>query len=326
MIATVRMRLGARPAGSLIGKYFPNARLEAIEKVIARRDAKDLEWARWQPFFLFLRDASEASINALDDDLKIVLNRTPNGESHICQFIRDESDNDSLWLAGLFEVFVKAALLKSNLLTVDELDSKLPNGRNIDARVKVGRRGVGVEITSRGDSMAAKERWENHCNEVLTKDKDQALYERQDTYAPGRWLYGTVFNKIAPGFDTTKSQLIPDSPNLLLISLSSVISDMRPDSPSIGWALNELFVGQHSGRTSPISLREYLLRNLPDRDEAVNELLAATSQISGILLFEHPCHLKLAKINNNACESCRLSHEELAAFEKALANLPAYCG
>lgn len=325
MISTVREKLANRPTGSLIAKYFPNARLEDIEKKIAHRDAKDLEWAYWQPFFLFLKNASETAINVLDSDLRLVLGKAPVSEDQLCQFLKDKTENDNPWRGGLFEVFVKAAFLKSTTLTVEVFDWKLPNYRNIDAKVKIGQRVVGVEITTRGDSMAAKGRWENHCKEVLTKDKDQALCERQDVYAPGRWLYGTVFNKIAPGFDTTKSQLIPESPNLLLISLSSVISDVRPDSPSIGWALDELFSSQPSGGTSPISLRKYLHHNLPGQNETINKLLAAPSEISGVLLFDSQCRLKVTRLNKNAREGCRLSCEELAVFEKALASVPPYC-
>jgi hypothetical protein len=326
LVATVRGALARRPAGSAIKKYVLTTRLEDIEKKIAQGDAKDLEWGRWQPFFLFLKDASEAAISALDDDLKIVLNRTPNRESQICQFLKDKTDNSSLWLGGLFEVFVKAALIKSNLLTVEAFDWKLPNDRDIDAKVSIGQRTVGVEIMTRGDSTAAKGRWEKHCTEVLTADRDQAFCESQDAYAPGRWLYGTVFNKIAPGFDSTKSQLLPETPNLLLIRLSSVISDLRPESPSIGWALDELFAGQSSTETSPISLREYLTRNLSGQGDIVNELLVAPSQVSGIFLFDHRCRLKVIRINSNAREDCRLSHEEKAIFEKALACSPDYCG
>jgi hypothetical protein len=319
MIATVRKKLVRRPTGSLIGQYFPNARIEDIAEKISRNDSKNLEWTYWQPFFLFLNNASEAEINALDDDLKIVLDRTPQGEKQICKFLKDEKENGNSWMGGLFEVFAKAALLKSKFLTVDALDWKLPNGRNIDAKVRIGQRTVGVEITTRGDSAAAKGRWERHCTEVLTKDSNQAFCESQDAYAPGRWLYATVFNKIAPGFDMTKSQLLPEAPNLLLISLSTVISDLRTGSASIGWALDELFANQPSGDTSPVSLREYLCRNLPEQHGVINELFASPSQISGIFLFDQHCSLKVARANHSAREGCRLSHEEMAAFEKALA-------
>src|SRR3990167_3816310 len=165
IIAAVRKKLAHRKEGSLIGKYFPDTRLEDIGKKIESSKAKNLEWAYWQPFFLFLKDASDAEINALDDDLRIVVNRTPQGESQTCKFLVDETENTNPWKSGLFELFIKAALLKNNFLTVDALDWKLSNGRNIDAKVRIGQRVVGVEITTRGDSTAAKGRWEKHCTE-----------------------------------------------------------------------------------------------------------------------------------------------------------------
>lgn len=326
MIAIVREKLAHRQAGSFIRKYFTKARLEDIKNKIALSDAKDLEWASWQPFFLFLKDASDVEIDALDSDLRIVLDKASASEDQLCQFLKDETENDNPWRGGLFEVFAKAALLKSSAFTVEAFDWKLPNSRNIDATVRIGQRVVGVEITSRGDSAAAKGRWEKHCADVLTKDSDQAFCEFQDAYAPGRWLYGTVFNKIAPGFNSTKSQFLPDTPNLLLIKLSPVVSDLRAESPSIGWALEELFASQPSGNTSPLSLKEYLRHNLPEQDEVVNELLAAPSQLGGIILFDDRSRLRVARINGNAHESCRLYRAELAAFEETLTRLPAYCG
>lgn len=104
MIAMVRGKLACRPAGSLIRKYFPMTRLEDIEKKIARGDAKDFDWSYWQPFFRFLKDASEVAIRTLDDDLQVVLGKAPKRANQICQFLKDETVNDSLWLAEVFTI------------------------------------------------------------------------------------------------------------------------------------------------------------------------------------------------------------------------------
>ena len=324
MVATVAEKLKHRKECSLVRECFPDARLEEIETKIECGAATDLEWAYWQPFFLFLKNASEAEIDILDDDLRIVSDRTPLGESPVCRFLRDETENTNPWMGGLFEVFAKTALLKSNFLTVDALDWRLPNGRDIDAKVRIGQRTVGVEITTRSDSTAAKRRWEKHCTEVLAENRNQAFCESQDAYAPGRWLYDTVFNKLALDLDATRSQFLPDAPNLLLIGLSPLVYDMTPSSPAIGWALDELFSSQSTQNKSPVSLEAYLRHKLQGQTGAMAELLAEPSQISGVLLFDR-CTLKVARINYNAREGCRLSHEEMACFEKVLACPPAYC-
>lgn len=125
MVVTVGEKLKHCQKGSLIRKHFPDTRLKEIENKIARSDAKDLEWGYWQPFFLFLKNATEAEINAFDNDLQMVSHQTLQGKSQVCKFLKDESENDSKWMGGLFEVFAKLALLKCDLLSVGALDWKL---------------------------------------------------------------------------------------------------------------------------------------------------------------------------------------------------------
>ena len=207
-------------------------------------------------------------------------------------------------------------------MSVGALDWQQSNGKVIDAKITIGQRTVGVEITTLGESNCSKQRWRDHC-EAIKEDSGESFYDRQDAYTQGRRLFDKVYEKIATGFDSTRSQLIPEAPNLLLIGFSPLISDLTPTSPSIGWALDELFARQPSQTTSPISLEAYLRRNLQGQAGAMAELLSAPSQISGVLLF-HQFRLKVARINYNAREAYRLTHEEMACFEKALACPPVY--
>ena len=322
MVVTVGEKLKHCQEGSLIREYFPDTRLKEIENKIARSDAKDLEWGYWQPFFLFLKNATEAEINAFDNDLQMVSHQTPQGKSQVCKFLKDESENDSKWMGGLFEVIAKSALLKCDLLSVGALDWKLSNGKVIDAKITIGQRTVGVEMTTLGESETSKKRWQDHC-EAIKEDSGESFYDRQDAHTQGRRLFDKVYEKIAKGFKPTKSQLLPEAPNLLLIGFSPLISDLTPTSPSIGWALDELFASQPSQNTSLISLEAYLRHNRRVQAGDVAELLSAPSQISGVLLF-HQCRLKVARINYNAREAYRLTHEEMTCFEKALACPPVY--
>lgn len=322
MVVTVGEKLKHCQEGSLIREYFPDTRLKEIENKIARSDAKDLEWGYWQPFFLFLKNATEAEINAFDNDLQMVSHQTPQGKSQVCKFLKDESENDSKWMGGLFEVIAKSALLKCDLLSVGALDWKLSNGKVIDAKITIGQRTVGVEMTTLGESETSKKRWQDHC-EAIKEDSGESFYDRQDAHTQGRRLFEKVYEKIATGFNPTKSQLLPEAPNLLLIGFSPLISDLTPTSPSIGWALDELFARQPNQNTSLNSLEAYLRHNCGAQDGDVAELLSAPSQISGVLLF-HQCRLKVARINYNAREAYRLTHEEMACFEKALACPPVY--
>lgn len=321
MINTVQAQLNALSPGSLIKKYFPKSRLDKIRQEVEAGNVKEL--AHWQPLFLFLQNQTESAIAALDNDIAAVVARTGQSEEKVCEFLRDERDRDGdgPWMAGLFEVFSKATLLKSGVLSVDALDWALPNGRNVDARVCIGQHYICVECTTRGESEAGKQRWRDHC-EALADNPDRTYFERQDAYTAGRMLYGTVYNKLAPDWTVSKTQLCPDSSNLLLISLHSVVSDLRSDAPSIGWALDELFGSQPNGGTTPISLQTYLLHDERRRSQ-FSELIAAPTQISGVLLFDN-CKLAQARINYNAHDACRISHEVMALFEKVFSQPPPY--
>ena len=92
MVATVAEKLKHLNEGSLIRQHFSDTRLKEVEHSITQSDVQDLEWAYWQPFFLFLRGASNAEIDALDEDLRIVSDRTPQGKSQVCKFLVDKRE------------------------------------------------------------------------------------------------------------------------------------------------------------------------------------------------------------------------------------------
>lgn len=325
MIATARVKVGRLPADSVLKTYFTPTRLAAIQSKIEGTDAKRLEWGYWQPFFLFLVNQPESAIVALDADLRAVIARSKQGQDMVCEFLRDERDvgGDSLWFAGLFEIRAKAALLKSPLVSLCDLDWPLPNGRNMDTRATIGARVMGIECTTLGDSDASKRGWAAYCSS-LKDDPVQAQYEHQDAYTQGRRLYAKVFDKLAPNLDPTKCQLRHDAPNILLIGLLSQVSDLSTTSPSIGWALDELFTDQPNGSRSPISLSAFIKQSTEGTGADIDALRNSVSQISGILLFDRS-RLGNARINYNARTQCRISHSEMAMFDEIFSVLPEYC-
>ena len=319
MVAKVQAKLNCLPSDSVIRQYFPDSRLDGISRKIADTTCKDLEWAYWQPFFLFLHESSPRRITALEDDLRLVTAHTRQGATKICEFLADESESTNPWTPGLFEVFAKAALLRCNSVSVDSLDWPLPNGREVDARVKIGKLAICLEVTTLGESDAAKSRWQNHLEST-----NPVFIESQDAYSPGRRLYGKVYYKIAPESKLDNSQLSLDSPNLLLIGLFPRTTDMTPSSPSIRWALDELFASQPTGNKSPISLEAFLRSQSHNSTDVLGELLAAPSKVSGIFLFQG-YKLGEARINYNATKGFRLSHTKMALFERLFSRSPLYC-
>jgi hypothetical protein len=322
MVATLQGKLDQLPVDSIIRQCFPASRLEEISNKIANTDCKDLEWGLWQPFFLFLNRSDILEIKSLEEDLQIVTANTRQGSVKILEFLKDEREIGSSWTAGLFEIFVKATFLRSNLVSVDCLNWQLPNNREVDIRVRIEQRPLCLECTTLGESDAGKDRWEDHCD-ILKQNPNKSFVESQDAYSPGRRLYGKIYDKIAPECNPAMSQLSADSPNLLLIGFFPLITDLRPTSPSIRWALDELFSIQPTGNTSNISLESYLRRQLQNSTSSLDELLSALTQISGVLLF-NGCKLGHARINYNAGKDCLITHRDMGIIETIFANPPIY--
>lgn len=322
MVESVRNKLSNLPAESLIKKHFPDSRLEEITKKIRETDCKDLEWGYWQPFFLFLQRADASAIESFECDLQSVAARPSSNTTKLFEFLDDKREVETSWRGGLFEIFIKAALLHNRKLSVEAFDWNTSNGRNVDAKVRLGQRIFCVECTTLGDSDADKKRWQAHSKR-LKQEPVAAYCESQDAYTQGRRIYDKVYEKIARGFAPNASQLCPNAPNLLLIGLFPGLGDLRSSAPLIGCALDEMFSSQSNGNKSALSLTEYLQRHLNGKNGALTELLAALRTVSGILLFDG-CKFGYAGINYNADKVCRITHAEMALFETVFAQSPAY--
>jgi hypothetical protein len=325
MIDEVRSKLARLAADSPIKRCFPQSRLDAIRAKMEANTAEALEWARWQPLFLFLRNSGDAAIQAFDDDLRLVECRSTTNNSKIFEFLKSDSEDTQPWAGGIFEVYVKAAALRSTEVSNASLDWGLPNGRRPDLKVDFGARSICIECTSLGESRASDERWGQHIESVQT-NCDETFFERQDAYTQSRRIYAKVFDKIAPQLDANRSQLNTDGPNVLLISLNAVTSYLAARSPAVGWALDELFATQPNGNDSPASLCEWLLRQRKQAQQpqpSMDDLLKALSRLSGIIVFDG-CKLGAARINYNAGAVQRIAHAEMAIFEHLLSVPPLY--
>lgn len=325
MVDEVRSKLDRLAADSPIKRCFTQSRLDAIRVRIEANTAEALEWARWQPPFLFLRNSDDAAIQAFDDDLRLIGLRSATNESKTCEFIVSDSEDTQPWAGGIFEVYVKAAALRSADVSNASLDWRLPNGRRPDLKVDLGARSICIECTSLGESRASDERWGQHIESVQA-NRDAVFFERQDAYTQSRRIYAKVFDKIAPQFDANRSQLNTDGPNLLLISLNAVTSDLVARSPAVGWALDELFAAQPNDNDSPAALCEWLLRQRNQAQQpksSMDDLLKALSRVSGIIVFDG-CRLGATRINDNAAAVHRITQVEMAVFERLLSVPPLY--
>lgn len=321
-ISNVKDKINQLPDSSHIKRSFTDHRIKKILEKIDTNDYKNLEWGYWQPFYLFLKNTELSAINDLDRDISLIIENTKNNlKIKQLDFLNDCKEGGSAWMSGLFETFIKASICKSKYITDPKLDFDLPNNRNIDVKAKIQGRDFYLECTTLGDSNADKAAWNEHSGN-LANDRNTIFVQSQDAYTQGRRLYDKVYEKIARSFDVQKSQFSSDSPNLLAIGLSSTLGDISPDSLSINWALDELFSSQPTENKSDISLRSWL-KHKCNKNSQIDSLLAAPRQLSGILLFSG-FKLENSRINYNADNYARISHYEMAIFEKALSNRPTY--
>lgn len=328
MFDHVRAKLARLPADSLIKRCFPEARLDVIGVKIAESAVERLERGNWQPAFLFLKESSDAAIQAFDDDLRIVESRSATNDRKLFDFLASESESAQPWVGGVFEIYVKATMLRSREVSNVRLDWTLPNGRRPDLRIELGPRSFCIECTSLGESDASEKRWAQH-NEV---NPGKVFVESRDSYTQSRRVYAKVFDKIAPQLNIDQSQLNTCAPNLLMISLYPTISYLTSNSPAVRWALDELLAGQPTGNDSPASLCEYLRRKRLERVQqmqperapsSLGDLLRSLAQVSGIFVFDR-CKLGSARINDNAGATHAISHSEMAVVERLLSTPPLY--
>ena len=157
MIDEVRSKLACLSADSPINRCFSQSRLDAISAQIQANTTEELELGCWQPLFLFVRNSSEAAIRAFDDDLRLVESHSITNDRKTFEFLRSESEGAQPWAGGLFEVYVKAASLRSSEVSNASLDRPLTNGRRPDLKVDLGTRNVCIECTSLGESRGRGE-------------------------------------------------------------------------------------------------------------------------------------------------------------------------
>lgn len=113
MLDDVRAKLARLAADSPIKQCFPESRLNAIGVKIEANTAESLEWGYWQPAFLFLRSSSDAAVQAFDDDLRLVESRSATNDKKLFDFLTSESEDAQPWAGGVFELYVKATMLRN---------------------------------------------------------------------------------------------------------------------------------------------------------------------------------------------------------------------
>lgn len=199
----------------------------------------------WPPFFVFLMAAKDEQLCALEHDLNLVLENCDH--KRLTQFLRANANGWRIWYGGLFDMWVRSALLRQNREV--EFDALLPNGRDSDVRLKMGQKWVRLESTVLSQDDEWKLVWDRYHDAQgagatggLSRPGE---YDPPNARGPSvyynMWrFYAKVYDKATEKLDPDKSQFADDEPNVLLVSFCS-IGGFTGSFGSYGWALDELF-------------------------------------------------------------------------------------
>lgn len=336
-IRKVRQTVAALGASSHIGTSLPGARLDELEQYVQITPAQDLQYSKWPPAFGILASIEIEKARLIDKNIDLVIaNSTPGKAREIVGFLAaSNADKIGTWYGGMFDVWSKCVVIRSGLSA--EFDRLLPNGRDHDIMLDLDGTKLNLEntvITHDDESLEVLDRFLSDKRTDPTKvlirpgpycppnAKGPSLY--YDTLR----VYAKVFDKVAKQLNPGKSQFPEDEKNVLLLSFCG--SGVNALSPSVGWALDELFAcqprGKREGAGKDISLQawtdftanELIARGKISVDDYVSrfqDIFRALRRLSGVLLFDNT-KLVDARLNYNSDKSSRISHAEISKLEE----------
>jgi len=214
---TQRLLRRLRPE-SPIRAAMPAAVLDGIAKKIGKTPPDELRHNVYPPLYNFLTHVSAEAVFELDQDVRLVLGRaSPNNASGLTQFLRATAGQSREWYGGIFDIWVRAALLRK--LRVVEFDVPLPNGRDTDIRLKLGGRWMRLENTVITEDDESRKIWDRFLDDKKVDPKKVRVrpgpYDPPDAKGPSLYyntlrLYAKVYDKIAKHLDPHKTQCADD--------------------------------------------------------------------------------------------------------------------
>ena len=314
------------------------------QKIEGTADVADLNYSYWPCIFGFLTRATDEAITDLDGDLDLVISHTaPSRASAVTRFLQTrDTDHDSRWYGGLFEVFAKATLFR---LGQDvEFDVPLPNKRDHDIAATICGRRIHFECTVITNDDESRDVWDRFLVDKKHDARRTLIrpgpYDPPNAKGPSPYymplrLYGKIYDKVAKNLDPTKSQCVDGEPNIILVCFAGPGVDT--DHPGVGWAFEELFAdlpkmprtGVPEGLTD-ISLQAWadftanslIAANKMNVDwycDNSNKVLAAPRRLGGAVLFDGATFAR-GRLNYNAHDECVVSHAEMAELERIMSQ------
>lgn len=308
---------------------------ETKQRVIDAVEA-DLGNLKLPPLFFLLDGISPETINALVDDLNIVSAASEDRRDPLTTASIKAPMDDRKWCGALFEVYVKSIFQK--FVSGTSLDCPLPNGKDMDVRTILDGVEVFIEctvITDSDEDRAVFDRFmeykKHQAEAVLTRP---GCFDEKGSTGPGPYydalrMYCKVYDKLAPQFDTAKSQTSAEHANILFLSFFTPRGSFGIDSPGVGWALDELFIAQPAGHiklascpggVTGISLQDWLdYQQLSDP----NAMLEIPCRLGALAMFNE-CTFSRSRVNYNANQENSIAHSQIAQIEQLFVAKPVW--
>ena len=348
MVESVRAKRAGLDQDSPLVEAIPDGILQRLDDYIEQTPLDELTHRYRPPIFDLVYMLSSERLNDLHADLRLVLDNSDLGKRKelVSFLLARESDKIGPWYGGLFDIWAKSTAIKTGFPI--ELDHVLPNRRDHDIALEVDGRRYHLENTVITQDDEARDVWDrflqNNRQDRGTFLIRPGAYCPSDAKGPSPYydalrLYAKIYDKLAKGLNPTKSQCVDDKPNILLVSFSG--PDVRSDSRSVGWVLDEIFADQpkmvHTvapdGLTD-ISLDawiDFTATDLINRRkmtvdffyEHFNEMMAAPRKLGGILLFDGT-RLTGSRVNYNADEGSSVNHRQMVRLEDVFASEPSW--
>lgn len=344
LIANVNEKLNNLPTTSPLRKAV--TRLQPYATTLTSLTDQAAATAKYPPLLLFINDQPITALLDLENDLSLVRTHSPKRQDPT-SFLAAGPHDDRAWTSGLFELYAKATLLKRPELT-PTLDARLPSGRDADIQLTIDGNRLNIECTVITDTDEDRTIWDAYLAD-LTTNSNATLTRPGQPYVPNatgpspyhdtKRVYAKIYEKLAKDGDPTKTQLAPNSINIILLSCNTVISSLKGASHGMDWALDELFADQPRPPTARPGLPDTSLwafvtnftqhlvkqgqltrRQANDR---IQPLMTAPRTISGLLAFDGYT-LAQARKNYNATATCTITHAQIATVEALLTTRPSW--
>lgn len=344
MLARIRKRREELPSNSFVRQALTDQVVESAEATVRATPRRALDVTQWPLIISLFEGCKTSQLTALDDDIAIVTSKCPRRAKHaVGAFLHaTQSGALSTWYGSLFEIWAKAAAIRSGLAL--GIDCQLSNGRDFDILLNLAGRRASLECTVLTEDNISRAQWDQLLAQRAC-DPHAALTSQipsgTSLYRNARRVYQKVYDKLAANFDPDQTQFGPEQPGILLLSFFA--PGFAVEKPAVVWAMDELFAVQPryraSTRSSTTSAATIILTNW--LDFAANErisrskltradycsrrdgLIKAPRQLGGILLFDG-FQLCGSRVNYNSFAERRVSHSAMAMLERVFAAAPKY--